>query len=469
MLGVGHYISLGITLLIFCLLGLISIKMVKSLSDYLMGGRKLGPLLVAGGIVGGFVGGTVTIGTAQMAYRYGISGIWFTLGAGAACLQLFLFLARPLREKEVDTVSQFLALTYGSKAVPWVALFVGAGMFIQVSVQMVAAAPMLTAILPVSTEAALLIFAALTVFYVLGGGIWGSSLVGLLKLVLLSATLLAAAVSGWALTGGGSSLAGHFDLYPWFSIFPRGFSRDLAGGLSAVIGFISTQACIQPVFAGRDVKSARAGTLTAAILIPLFGAAGVLVGMYMRMAQPGIDAAMALPLFMLEHLPPLVSGAGLATLLVTLVLSSSAMALGVSTLFSQDIYPRIRPGRPPGERLMAARATVFVTILAGTVMAYRIMGDLILDWSYLSNALRGVTVFAPLLAAVFFGRRIPPAAGVLAVSAAPVFAVAWKLFSPGTIHPLYAGLPVSILIILSGIICPRLYTAFQRDDKKMQH
>ncbi|GBF32383.1 Na+/solute symporter [Desulfocucumis palustris] len=467
MLGMGHYISLGVTLLVFCLLGLISTRMVKSVSDYLVGGRKLGPLLVAGGIVGGFVGGTVTIGTAQMAYRYGISGIWFTLGAGAACLLLFLFLARPLREKEVDTVSQFLALTYGSKAVPWVALFVGAGMFIQVSVQMVAAAPMLTAILPVSTKFALLIFAALTIFYVLGGGIWGSSLVGLLKLLLLSATLLAAAVAGWTLTGGGASLTGYFGLYPWFSLFPRGFSLDLAGGLSAVIGFISTQACIQPVFAGRDVKSARAGALAAAILIPLFGAAGVLVGMYMRMTRPDIDPAMALPLFMLEHLPPWISGAGLATLLVTMVLTSSAMALGISALFSQDIYPRLRPGRTPGERLTAARAAVFVTILAGTLMAFRTMGDLILDWSYLSNALRGVTVFAPLLAAVFFGRRVPPAAGVLAVSAAPLFAAAWALFFPGTLHPLYAGLPVSFLIIISGLIHPGLYSGFDK-DKKLQ-
>lgn len=455
--GPEHYISLIATILLFSLAGLFSTRYVHSLEDYLVGGRKLGALLVAGGIVGGFVGGTVTVGTAQMAYCYGISGIWFTLGAGAACLLLFISLARPLRQMEVDTIPQFLAHTYGARTAPWVALFMGAGMFIQVSVQMVAAAPMLTAVLPVSANVALILFTLLTIMYVLGGGVWGSSLVGLLKLVLLSATLLAAAVAVWA-AGGVKSLSAGLGGYPWFSLFPRGISRELAGGLSAVIGFISTQACIQPVFAGKNIKAARVGALMAAILIPLYGAVGVLVGMHMKVTDPEINAAMALPFYLLHYLPPWISGAGIATLLVTLILTSSAMALGIGTLFSQDIYPRLRPGCAAGERLLAARLAVISTSLAGCVMAYYTLGDLILDWTYLSNALRGVTVFIPLLAAVFFGNRVAPAAGLWAVTIPPLFTVAWAIAFPGLMHPLYAGLPVSLFIITSGIIKPELFS-----------
>jgi hypothetical protein len=48
----------------------------------------MGPVMFCGGIVGAFAGGTVTTGTAQMAYLFGISGIWFTLGGNRNDLAL---------------------------------------------------------------------------------------------------------------------------------------------------------------------------------------------------------------------------------------------------------------------------------------------------------------------------------------------------------------------------------------------
>lgn len=457
MFGWEHWVSLGVTILLFSLAGFYATRMVKSLSDYLVGGRKLGPALVAGATVGGFVGGTVTIGTAQMAYCYGVSGIWFTLGAGVACLTLYLFLARPLREREVDTIAQFLSRTYGHGATPWVALFVALGMFIQVSVQMVSAVPLLTSILPVKPLTALLFFTLLTIVYVLGGGFWGSSLVGLMKLGMLSLILFASAAAAWGLIGGAQGVSAHFSSHPWLNVFSRGAGLELAGGFSTVVGFISTQACIQPVFAARSVNAARAGALLSALFIPCFGAAGVLVGMYMRWVDPALDPSRALPLFMLGYLPHWLGGAGLATLFISLVLTSSAMALGVSTLFTQDIYARLRPGSGSGERLFAARLAVIFTSLLGCLCAYFMLGDLILDWTYLSNALRGVTVFIPLVAAVFMGRWVAAGAGVWAVSVPPLLTVAWAVFFPGHLHPLYAGLSASFLIIAAGMVRPKLF------------
>ncbi|MBQ2218175.1 MAG: sodium:solute symporter family protein, partial [Firmicutes bacterium] len=44
--------------------------------------------IVAGVIIGTLVGGSSTVGTAQLAYTYGLSAWWFTLGAGISCLVL---------------------------------------------------------------------------------------------------------------------------------------------------------------------------------------------------------------------------------------------------------------------------------------------------------------------------------------------------------------------------------------------
>lgn len=452
LLSTYQYISIGVVLTVISGVGLYSTRLVKSSSDFIIGGRKLGSLMVCAGIIGAFAGGTVTIGTAQMAYEYGISGLWFTLGAGAACLILSLFLARPLREKKVDTVSQFLSGFYGGGVAPWVALFISLGMYIQLTVQMLASVPLLTAMFPISTAAGLVLFAIFSALLILGGGFMGTTMVGMLKLLLLTFTLFAAGIMSWASFGGVSGMGRHFTDLPWFSMFPRGTFRELAGWMSVVVGFISTQAFMQPVFAGKDVRSARTGSLMAAVALPCYGLAGVAVGMYMRAAHPGIDPAAALPLFMLYHQPSWLGGMGVATLLISLVLTASALALGVATLLSRDLYLLVRPSAPDSEQLAVARLVILITLASGCLFSFHILGDLILDWTYLSNALRGVTVFLPLVGAVFLSRRLSPRAGVPAVTLPPLFTIGWALFAPGGVHPLYVGLPVSLLVMALGIV-----------------
>ncbi|MEL7566783.1 MAG: sodium:solute symporter family protein, partial [Dehalobacterium sp.] len=75
-----HLISIICTLLSVTLLGIYSVKHVKSSSDFAVGGRSVGSSMVVGTIVGTLVGGSSTIGTAQLAFKYGFSAWWFTLG-----------------------------------------------------------------------------------------------------------------------------------------------------------------------------------------------------------------------------------------------------------------------------------------------------------------------------------------------------------------------------------------------------
>lgn len=454
MLGYIHYASIGITLLAISLVGLYSTRLVKSSGDFIVGGRKLGAMAVFAGIVGAFAGGTVTIGTAQMAYRYGISGLWFTLGAGAACLLLSLCLARPLREKGVETISQYLSSYFGAGVAPWVAVFTALGMFIQMTVQMLASVPLLTSMFPVPPLGGLVLFALLSVIIVVGGGYMGAALVGILKLGLLTVTLFAAGAAGFYLMGGMDGMRAGFLDFPWFSMFPRGVLSELAGGLSVVVGFTSTQSFLQPLFAGKSVKAARLGALMAALALPCFGAAGVMVGMYMRSAYPNIDPAASLPLFMILHQPAWLGGLGVATLLISLLLTASALALGIATLFSRDIYLMLRPGATDKEQLTVARLVIFTAAVLSCVFAFNILGDLILDWTYLSNALRGVTVFLPLMGAVFLPGRIQERTGIWAVTIPPLLAIVWTAVFPGILHPLYIGMAAGALILAAGILSP---------------
>ena len=61
--------------------------------------KKANSVVVAGAIMGTLVGGSSTVGTAQLAYEYGMSAWWFTLGAGIACLILALVICKAVLQK----------------------------------------------------------------------------------------------------------------------------------------------------------------------------------------------------------------------------------------------------------------------------------------------------------------------------------------------------------------------------------
>ncbi|MBO6009778.1 MAG: hypothetical protein J6P70_05580, partial [Ruminobacter sp.] len=62
--------------------GIWSAGRIKSSESFSLNGRKASAGMVAGAIAGSCIGGGATIGTSQMAFTFGISAWWFTIGIG---------------------------------------------------------------------------------------------------------------------------------------------------------------------------------------------------------------------------------------------------------------------------------------------------------------------------------------------------------------------------------------------------
>lgn len=445
-----HYISMLSVIFLVTLAGLYSARFIHTAADFTVGGRQIGPSLVGGFLIGAFIGGTSTIGTAQMAYQYGISAIWFTLGGGLACLVLGFILVEPLRVRKVDTLPQYLAGAYGESVRPWVAIYTSVGMFIQVATQGLSAIPILTSLFPVSAQLAAVLFTLALIIYIVFGGFWGASMVGLIKLVLVYAVLFMAGLISYRLLGGLQGAKQAFPAGAWFSLFPHGVGKELASVFSVVVGFISTQTYLQPVFSAKNARSARLGLFGAGLLIPIAGLVATLIGLYMRASQPGIEPGRALPLFLVSHLNPWLGGAALGTLLISLFLSGAALSLGISTVLTHDIYCRLRPLAGDRKILLSSRVMVVLVSLLSLLFVLLNIKTLILKWAFLSMTLRGVTVFAPLVAAVFAVGRINPAAGVRAIIIAPLMSLLWAFIFPEAIDPFYVGIGLSVTIMLIG-------------------
>jgi SSS family solute:Na+ symporter len=438
-----------LTLLTLVVLALGGKTRARGSLDFSLGGRAAGPWFVSGAITGTLVGGASTIGTVQLAFLYGLSAWWFTLGAGLACLFLALFIAIPARNGDVETIPQCLSRYHGENARVVASLFSALGMFIQILAQLLACGAILSVLFDLPLFWSSLIATTLVAMFTLGGGMKGAGLLGLVKLLLLYVTMLAAGFVAYRLSGGWSELRSFFPSFPWFSLFGYGTKEGLSDLLSMLVGVVSTQTYLQAVFAARDPRAARRGALLSAALIPPLGLLGVVVGLYMQRTNPGLESALALPTFIMSYLPAAFAGVAFATLLIAAVGTASGLALGVATTLKVDVVDKfeVQAVSPLAQMRIL---TLCVVIMAFVLLLFN-LGTTIMHWSFLSMGLRGATLCFPLLFAIFFKERTSSRAGILSTYIAPTIVLVYGFIGSGTVPPLYLGLGCSFLILSAGM------------------
>lgn len=301
--------------------------------------------IIAGILMGTLVGGSSTVGTAQLAYNYGLSAWWFTLGGGIACLIVGLVYCVPWRKSGCMTLNGIISKEYGPAAGLASSLLTAVGTFINIISQLIAGTAVISVVLPsLGLVPALIITAAFMALYVVFGGTQGAGMVGILKLVLLYVSMIGCGIMVLALCGG---LGGFMSMVKgisnpdntnFMSLFARGVSKDMSACLSLILGVLTTQTYAQALMSGRSDRDARTGALISAVLIPPIGAGGILVGLYMRAHFPDIAAKTALTTFATELLPDALGGLVLGTLFIAVVGTGAGLAMGISTILRRGIF-----------------------------------------------------------------------------------------------------------------------------------
>ncbi len=447
------FIAFGLTLGAMLWLAIAGGGQVRSRDDFALAGRQAGHWKVAGAIMGTLVGGASTVGTVQLAFLYGLSAWWFTLGAGLACLFLGLFLAQPLRRCGVETIPQFIAGYHGERVRQAAGLFSALGMFVHVVAQLLAAAALLSSLFGFSLQTGALLAGLAVAVVTWRGGMPGAGTLGLAKLFFLYLTMFAAGLSAFQLSGGWPGLQASFPSFPWFSLFGYGRAQGLSDLLSMLVGVISTQTYLQAVFSARDERAARRGALISALLIPPLGLFGISVGLYMRQSAPSMDSARALPEFLLQQMPPGFAGLAFAAILVAAVATAAGLTLGVGTTLRGDLLAGCAFGK---RELLLMKSLTLAVVLAALGLVLANLASAIMAWSFLSMGLRGATLCLPLLAAVFLARRTSRRGGALSILLAPPAVILAGLSGNMPIPPLFVGLAVSFAVFVLGFWLDRL-------------
>ncbi len=457
---------------IWMIVGLVvTIGVIAGLSIYsgtkAKGGEaaRNGSPIIAGVIIGTLVGGSSTVGTAQLAYNYGMSAWWFTLGGGIACLILALVYAVPLRAQNYPTLVGMIRKEYGDSAGMAASVLNSVGTFINIISQLISATAVLAVIFPsMGLVPELIISAAFMALYVVFGGTKGAGMVGVLKTILLYVAMMGCAGVVLALVGG----VGPFvDLVHgidnpegvhFFSLIARGAGKDIGAALSLILGVLTTQTYAQAVLSGKSDRAARTGALLSAVLIPPIGVGGILVGLYMRATHPGIVAKTALTAFTLEYMPPVLAGVILGTLFIAVVGTGAGLALGISTIVNNDIVKKVtRKFDDPKKSGLLSRGCIVAVLALACCLSTGSLGDTILQFAFMSMGLRGAVVFVPLCAALWLPGRIDKKYAVASIIVAPIcvllFGTVFSSLLP--FDSLFVGIFASLIIMGIGLAAGR--------------
>lgn len=493
MLTAVHVIGILLTVGVLLAVSVLSGRKVKDARSFTTGG-KAGSWMVCGAVLGTLVGGQSTIGTAQLAFAYGLSAWWFTIGAALGALVLGVVYAGPLRRSGCSTLMEVVRKQYGRRAETVGSILFLVGIFISITSQLLSSSAMITSLFGIPLGVALAVGAVLIAALVFFGGIKSAGAGGIVKLVLLYVSSLAAGIAVWRLGSGldgirdsisavysneqlasMNGIAGAEDIHRRYGTFlARGPLKDLGGCLSLTLGVVCTQTYAQAIWSAATTRKARRGAVYCAALIPLIGAACTLVGMYMRghyvtaaeaaalqrageslPAGIGVieNSLQAFPAFILVHLPAWMGGIALGTLLINILGCGSGLVLGAATILTRDVYGNLMTvlhRTPRLGQLAQTRLSILLLLLMGVVAAHFVRGSFINDLGFLSLGLRAAALLLPLSFALWLPGRFNSRAVTFSMVMGTVAMLAAGIIGMPA-DPMYYGLAASALVLLPGI------------------
>lgn len=193
-------LTLGIIVIIYMFLvaylGYLGYKATKDASDYLLGGRKVNPVIMALSYGATFISASAIVGFGGIAATFGMGIQWLCLlNMFMGVIIAFIVFGRKTRkmgaEHNAKTFPQLLGLHYNSRAIQiFIAGIIFIGMPLYTAVVMKGGAVFIEQMFEIDFHVALLAFTLIVAAYVISGGIKGVLYTDALQAVIMFVCML---------------------------------------------------------------------------------------------------------------------------------------------------------------------------------------------------------------------------------------------------------------------------------------
>lgn len=443
-----YLIFIPLTIITVLLIGYYASKSVTTSTAYSVNGRNSTEIMIAGSLLGTSIGGGATVGTAQMAFSFGISAFWFTLGTGIAFIIMGLFYAKKLRETPMETVPQFLSSIYGEKIETPATIINSIGILLSAVASSLPGIHFIAFFFHISFINAALLLMIFVILYTFFGGMKTAAIGGLAKTFIIYTTLF---IAGYIAFLSLSEPAAYLS-FPssYFSLAPKGACSVFTDLLALITGVICTQTYVQCIFSAKSPTFAMWGCFIAALIIIPVGLPSVAIGMYMHLYYPEAISTLVLPLFLLHEVPPILGAIAIGSILLALIGSIGGLSLGVGTMISHDLLTPILHIKKDKILLWITKASVVAVMVLASFIAILYHDSQILFWNYTSLALRGAGFLIPFTAALFYPSLFHKKSVLFSLWSGSLAGLA-TLFLQREINPFFITLSVSVIILLLGL------------------
>lgn len=353
-------------------------KKKENTEDYFLAGRNVGWFVVGASIFASNIGSEHVVGLAGAGAGNKLPMLIYELHAWVVLLLGWVFLPFYARSG-VFTMPEFLEKRFDARSRWVLSVFsIIAYVLTKISVTIYAGGIVVSALLGIDFWTGALSTVVLTGLYTVLGGMKAvvyTETLQAIVLVLGAATLTFVgldAVGGW---GSIQETVGPEYLDMWRSANDPEFPWPTLLITSSIVGiwyWCTDQYIVQRTLTARNIKEGRRGTIFGALLkllpVFLFLIPGIIaLTLKMRGELHWDSPDEAFPVLMSNLLPSGIRGLVAAGLLAALMSSLASVFNSCSTLFTVDIYKKLRPNTPEKKLVRTGQIATVVVVIIGIV------------------------------------------------------------------------------------------------------
>ena len=422
-------------------------RRARTESDFLVAGRRLGPVYYMGTMAALVMGGGATLGGIGLGYQHGLSGAWLVFAMATGVALISLLLAPLINRLRVYTVSQMLVLRYGEKMGTRISGVVMLAYTLMIAVtSTVACGSIATVFFGIPKVPTILICGSVVILYSALGGMWSITFTDLVQFLLKTVSIFVILLPAALLRAGG--FEGLAEKLP-----PQAFSWT-EPGLGPIFMYLVLQVPTmvigqdlwQRVFTARSDKVARWAGVGAAAYCYLYGLAGALIGMCARVLLPNVEGRDQVYAQIVHYVLPVgLAGLVVAGALAAMMSTASGALIATATVAKEDVLGRASEGQG-GAHSEVSQTRVYI-VFSGVAMAVIacLLQDVIAALTVASDFLVGGLLVAVIGGMVWKGGT---ARGALVSIVIGVVTTLGTMLAMGDIFanmPIYLGLSASLL------------------------
>lgn len=454
-------IVLYMALMVF--IGYYAYRKTSNLTDYMLGGRSLGPAVTALSAGAADMSGWLLMGLPGAIYLNGLVEAWIAVGLTAGAYLNYLLVAPRLRaytevsgdsitipsflESRLKGNSRVLRITSSLIILIFFTFYVSSGM--------VAGGKFFNSSFGLDYHVGLLIVAAVVVFYTLFGGFLAVSYTDVVQGVTMFLALILVPFFGLFLTGGFAETAVSIrEVNPQLLNFVSGAS--VLGIISAVawgLGYFGQPHIIvrfMAISSIKEIKSARRIGI-GWMFLSLFGAVGTaLVGIaYFQQTGGSIDDAETIFIVLGQIIfHPMVAGIMLAAILAAVMSTISSQLIVTSSALIEDLYKAIiKTDASDKQYVFLGRMAVLIVSIISIVLAWpnsdSILSIVAFSWAGFGAA------FGPVILLSLYWRKITSQGALWGMITGTIIVLVWGNVDilKDTLYEIVPGFIVSWLVV----------------------